>query len=74
MARVKYVGPFDAVDVAGVGTVKRGESVDVPAVMAKSLCEQGEAWKRVGRIELVGEEGPEILPPNRSAEKNTTED
>lgn len=32
--QVKYVGPFDAVEVDGVGIVKHGETVDVPAELA----------------------------------------
>jgi hypothetical protein len=46
MPRVKYVGPHDAVDLVGVGTVKRGAMVDVPAALAKSLTEQAD-WTKV---------------------------
>jgi hypothetical protein len=34
VANVKYIGPSDAVDVDGVGTVKRGETVSVLTVIA----------------------------------------
>lgn len=41
MALVKYVGPFDAVDIPSAGiTAINGEPVDVPADVAKSLLEQ----------------------------------
>ena len=43
MALVRYLGPFDAVsfDAGGPAVVARGETVDVPANVAASLCEQG---------------------------------
>jgi hypothetical protein len=47
MARVKYVGPHDAVDVHGVGTVAQGETVEVSAELGKSLCEQATNWQPV---------------------------
>jgi hypothetical protein len=32
---IRYVGPYDAVEIDGVpGSVKRGETVDVPAAVA----------------------------------------
>lgn len=49
--QVKYVGMFDAVDVAEVldrhgfpVTVKRGELVDVPAEVGVRLLEQADNW------------------------------
>lgn len=42
--RVKYVGSHDAVDVAGL-SVKRGESVDVPTEIGKSLLQQETNWQ-----------------------------
>lgn len=47
MPRVKYVGPHDAVDLVGVGEVKQGGAVDVPAGVAKSLLEQADNWQPV---------------------------
>ena len=44
MPRIKYVGPFDAVEVSGVGNVKNGESADVSDTLAKSLLEQSDNW------------------------------
>lgn len=32
--QVKYVGPFDAVELDGVGEVKQGAVIDVPAELA----------------------------------------
>lgn len=32
--KVTYVGPHDAVDVVGVGTVARGDTVDIPDEIA----------------------------------------
>ena len=43
--KVKYVGPFDAVEVPGLGVVARGESVACRAALAKSLLEQDENWQ-----------------------------
>lgn len=42
MPRMKYVGPHDAVDVAGV-SVKRGEDADLP----KDLLDQPDNWQPV---------------------------
>lgn len=46
MALVRYLGPFDAVSLTagGPGVVARGETVDLPADIAASLCEQ-ESWE-----------------------------
>lgn len=42
---VKYVGPFDAVIVAGIaGEVESGQTVEVSAELAKSLLEQDTNW------------------------------
>lgn len=46
MARVQYVGPHDAVEVAG-RVVKQGESVEVSAALAESLLEQETNWQPV---------------------------
>ena len=43
--KFKYVGPHDAVDLAGAGTVKHGDSVEVSGAVAKSLAEQTDAWE-----------------------------
>lgn len=43
--RVKYVGPHDAVDVAHLVGVKRGESVEVSTELGKNLCEQATNWQ-----------------------------
>ena len=40
-----YIGPHDAVDLPGVGTVAHGEQVDVTGAAAKSLQQQ-DTWKR----------------------------
>lgn len=49
--RVKYVGPYDAVDVAHLVGVKQGEEVDVSAELGKSLCEQETNWQPVKATE-----------------------
>lgn len=46
MARVKYIGSHDAVDLVGHGTVKRGATVAVTAHEAASLGAQAD-WQRV---------------------------
>lgn len=44
MSLIKYVGPFDAVEVDGLGVVQNGESVEVDSDLAKSLLEQESNW------------------------------
>lgn len=44
MPSIKYVGNHDAVEVAGL-VVKRGESADFPAQIAKSLLDQPDNWQ-----------------------------
>lgn len=41
-----YIGPHDAVDLVGVGTVERGGEVEVSGAVAKSLDSQAD-WQRV---------------------------
>ncbi len=45
--KIKYVGPYDAVDVAHLVGVKQGEEVDVSAELGKSLLEQETNWQPV---------------------------
>jgi hypothetical protein len=60
--KFKYVGPHDAVDLAGVGNdIKRGDEVEVPPAVAKSLDAQAD-WRRVA-----------TKTPAKSATKNTEE-
>lgn len=47
MKRIKYVGPFDAVDV-GARTFKHGETVEVDDDLAASLLEQ-DIWSEAGK-------------------------
>lgn len=35
--KFKYVGPHDAVDIEGVGTVRQGVAFDAPTSLARSL-------------------------------------
>lgn len=51
MPKIKYVGPFDAVEVPALGRdVKRGEPIEVEdAEIAKSLLEQKDNWQRVSK-------------------------
>ena len=44
--KFKYVGPHDAVDLPGVGTVERGRQIDVTGAAAESLDAQTD-WQRV---------------------------
>lgn len=44
MPAVKYVGPFDQIEVAGY-VVKQGDSIDVDAALAKSLLDQPDNFK-----------------------------
>jgi hypothetical protein len=53
MARVKYVGKHDAVDVAGQ-VVKQGGEVEVSAALAKSLCEQKTNWQPADKKPIEG--------------------
>lgn len=52
--KYRYVGPHAAVDLDGVGTVTRGEPVDVPAGVAKGLAGQ-ETWEQVQPSRKRGE-------------------
>lgn len=60
--KFKYIGPHDAVDLVGVGTVAHGAEVEVSGAAAKSLDAQAD-WQRVG----------EPKTPAKSATKNTEE-
>lgn len=44
--KFKYVGPHDAVDLVGVGTVQQGCEVEVSGDVARSLDGQSD-WQRV---------------------------
>lgn len=48
MKTFKYIGPSDAVDLVGVGTVIQGATVEVedPAASA-SLENQGDVWEHI---------------------------
>lgn len=48
MKRIKYTGPFDAVDVpdAGLEGVAQGAVVEVDDDMADRLLEQPDNWRR----------------------------
>jgi len=41
MRKVKYVGSFHQIDVAGLAIVKRGETVDLPDNIAEELVNKG---------------------------------
>lgn len=49
MAFYKYVGPNDAVEVAGLGRVATGESVEIPAELEAGL--PSELWKKTTKKE-----------------------
>lgn len=57
--KLKYVGPFEAVDVPALGLVdvKRGSTVEATGDVAKSLLAQ-DAWQRVA-------------PPKKTTAKKT---
>lgn len=46
--KFKYVGPHDAVDLVGVGTVEHGDQVEVTGEAAESLSRQAD-WQRVDK-------------------------
>ena len=55
--KVKYMGPFDAVIVAGV-EAKRGEPIEVDDVLGSSLLEQEDNWRAASsRKHATSEEG-----------------
>lgn len=62
--KFKYVGPHDAVDLVGVGTVAHDGEVEVSGAVAKSLDAQA-TWQRVDK--------PDPKTPANSATKNTEE-
>lgn len=45
--KLKYVGPHDEVEVAGVHVVKRGEAFECDAELGKSLLEQPDNFESV---------------------------
>lgn len=46
MRRFRYVGPHDAVDLPGVGTVKRGQLVELEPELSRGLDGQA-TWEHV---------------------------
>lgn len=46
--KFKYVGPHDAVDLVGVGTVENGHQIEVTGAVAESLSKQAD-WQRVDK-------------------------
>jgi hypothetical protein len=47
--KVTYNGPIDAVEIAATGqVVERGQTVEVPDDLGKSLCEQ-DIWSEAKR-------------------------
>jgi len=44
--KLTYTGPYDEVEIPSAGVVcKRGETVDVPDELGKSLLEQADNWR-----------------------------
>ena len=37
---IRYVGPVDAVEIGGIGVVKRGDVIECGATLAATLLEQ----------------------------------
>ena len=54
--KVRYVGPFDAVDVAGHLNVQRGATIDVADEIAAALCEQSDVWQAVKTTKAAKDE------------------
>jgi len=47
-AKVKYVGPYDAIEVPSLGiNVRRDEAIELPVADAAALARQ-EVWQAVG--------------------------
>ena len=44
--KLQYVGPHDAVEVAGLGVVNHGDDVEVKGKLAEALLEQPSNWTR----------------------------
>ena len=47
MATFTYVGIYDSADIVGVGTVKHGDSFDVPDADASRFADQPDNFKAV---------------------------
>lgn len=45
MKELKYIGRFSGVDMTGIGTVKRGETVEVPDDVAEMLLGRHSEWE-----------------------------
>lgn len=69
--KFKYVGPHDAVELDGHGTVERGHQVEVTGAVAESLSKQ-DTWQRVAppkkRTAAAKKAAPK--PPATPADKN----
>lgn len=58
--KIRYVGPFRSVDVAGLGNVKRNHQVEVADQdLAASLLDQAD-WEEVGKTKKTD---PPADPP-----------
>ena len=45
MKKLKYIGRYSGVDMSGIGTVMRGETVEVPDDIAEMLLERQSEWE-----------------------------
>lgn len=45
--KIKYVGPHDAVDLPGLGSVAHGKAIEVTGPVAPSLLAQKDHWQRI---------------------------
>lgn len=45
--KFKYIGPFDAVEIPGVGRVEHGEAVEFDPERSEGLKGQSDAWEHV---------------------------
>lgn len=66
--KVKYVGPYDEVDIAAAGlSCKQGETVEVDDELGESLLEQEDNWEPVDK---AAKDAAKTLKQQEAAEFN----
>lgn len=56
MPAIKYVGPFDEVEIPGVGAVSNGDTFEADGDLAKSLLTQADNFESVKATKTTSKE------------------
>lgn len=73
MKQFKYIGPHDVVEVDGVGTVTRGDVVDVDGELAAGLEQQPDNWQPTKAAKKAATPPPSNEPPAEPGDDTTEE-